>query len=447
MNRKITFINIFMILSLILSLCSFSSVNAQQNVPPAPPSGGSQGGPGGNGIGPGGNGSQTETPGNAANTINTDSTVDSGTYESTTSDENALRIENKATATITNATVNKSGDSSSTDNSNFYGLNAGILVRDGASAEIRNASVTTNSSGSNGVFSYGTASVDISDSKIRTSSNNSGGVEVAGGGTLTALNLDIETEGNSAAAIRSDRGGGTESVTKGLYVTNGTGSPAVYCTANITVNDATLKANSSEAVVIEGKNSVTLNNVDATGNMTGTYGGDQSENIHNVMIYQSMSGDASVGEGSFTMTDGSLTALSGDMFYITNTNAVISLTNVELTLGNDTLLTIAGNDASRGWGTAGSNGGTATFTADNQTMSGNITVDDISTLTLTMKNGTSYSGAINPDGQTKGTISVTIDSASTWTLTGDSYVTEFNGNISQVNANGHHLYVNGTAAD
>ena len=44
-----------------------------------------------------------------------------------------------------------------------------------------------------------------------------------------------------------------------------------------------------------------------------------------------------------------------------------------------------------------------------------------------------------------GTVSVTLDSTSTWTLTGDSYITEFNGDASNVISNGYTLYVNGTA--
>ena len=44
-----------------------------------------------------------------------------------------------------------------------------------------------------------------------------------------------------------------------------------------------------------------------------------------------------------------------------------------------------------------------------------------------------------------GTVSVTLDDSSTWTLTGDSYVTEFNGDAANVISNGYTLYVNGVA--
>lgn len=160
------------------------------------------------------------------------------------------------------------------------------------------------------------------------------------------------------------------------------------------------------------------------------------------MIYQSMSGDADVGEATFSAEGGSITAKTGDMFYITNTDCEITLKDVAFTLANDVFLRVEGNSSSRGWGTEGANGGDVTLTADSQEFTGNILVDEISSLALTMKNGTSYEGAINPDGD-GGTVDVTLDDNSTWTLTGDSYITSFDGDTSNITANGYHLYVNG----
>ena len=388
-------------------------------------------------------GSGEVTNGTSANTITEDTEVDSETYTSTGDDENALRVDG-ATVTLKDITIEKTaGSSSNTEDGDFYGLNAGLLVLNGATATITGATVNTSVTNGNGVFSYGEGTVvNISDSTIRTTENNSGGIQTTGGGTMNAANLDVETQGNSAAAIRSDRGGGTVKVDGGSYVTNGTGSPAIYCTADISVSDATLTANASEGVVVEGKNSVALTDCDVTGNMSNTYNGDSDENIHCIMIYQSMSGDADVGEATFSAEGGSITAKTGDMFYITNTDCEITLKDVAFTLANDVFLRVEGNSSSRGWGTEGANGGDVTLTADSQEFTGNILVDEISSLALTMKNGTSYEGAINPDGD-GGTVDVTLDDNSTWTLTGDSYITSFDGDTSNITANGYHLYVNG----
>lgn len=384
-------------------------------------------------------GSSNVTNGTAATTITEDGTYSNTSYTSTGDDENALRVDG-ATVTLSGITVNKTaGATSNTENGDFYGMNAGLLALNGANVTIKNATVTTTAQNGNGVFSYGTGTtVTISDSKIRTSQDNSGGIQTTGGAATYATNLDVQTEGNSSAAIRSDRGGGTVVVDKGSYVTNGTGSPAIYCTADIMVSNADLTANNSETVVVEGKNSVTLTDCDVVGNMTGTYK-DTTEQIHNIMLYQSMSGDADVGTSSFKMTGGSLTAKAGDMFYVTNTDSVITLQNVDMTLANDTLLTVAGNSSSRGWGKAGANGGDVQFNAIDQTLTGNVTCDSISSLDFALTKGSVFTGSINPEGQ-GGTVNVTVNSSSTWKLTGDCYVTSVTNN-GTIDYNGYTIYL------
>ncbi len=401
-----------------------------------------------NGMGgaPGGFGGSGEvTQGTSANTIDTDTTVYSSTYTSTGDDENALRVDG-ATVTLSGVTVNKSeGKSSNTEDGDFYGMNAALLATNGATLTIENSTITSSAQNGNGVFSYGSGTtVNISNSTIKTSADNSGGIQTTGGGTTNASNLTVETSGNSAAAIRSDRGGGTVNVDGGTYTSNGYNSPAVYSTANITVKNADLTANNSEALVIEGQNSIALENCTVTGNMSDDKGTSSDENVHNVMIYQSMSGDAEVGTSSFSMTGGSLTGKNGDLFYITNTHSVITLSGVALTNedADANLMTISGNSASHGWGTAGSNGAQVELTADSQTLEGKIVVDSISTLNMTLQNGSSFTGTINIVDNAEGGTAVddnavvTIGSGCTWTLTGDCTLTSLT-NDGTINFNGY----------
>ena len=387
-------------------------------------------------------GSSTVTNGTAANTISENVTESDATYSSIGNDENALRVE-AADVTLSGITVNKNGGSSSnTENGDFYGQNAALLALNGANVAITDSTFTTDAVNGNAVFSYGGGTtVTISDSVIRTSQRNSGGIQTTGGGTTIASNLDVETQGNSSAAIRSDRGGGTVNVTGGKYVTNGTGSPAVYCTADITVQGAKLTANASEGIVVEGKNSAAITDCDVTCEMSGTYNGDSDENIHAIMIYQSMSGDADVGEARFSAEGGSVTALAGDMFYVTNTACTIALRDVDFTLANGVFLRVEGNSSSRGWGTQGANGGDVTLTASEQTIEGDIIVDGISSLDMTLTDCT-LTGAVN-SANSGGEVSVTLAGGTKWTLTADSCLSEFNGDISAVESAGYHLYVNG----
>ena len=406
----------------------------------------SLGGPGGMG-GPGGGfgGSSTVTQGSSANTISEDGVYSNETYTSTGDDENALRIDGAA-VTLEGITVDKSaGATSNTENGDFYGVNAALLATNGATVTITNATVTSSAQNGNGVFSYGSGTtVNISDSTITTTADNSGGIQTTGGGATNAENLTVETSGNSSAAIRSDRGGGTVKVTGGVYTSGGYNSPAVYSTADITVKNAVLTANRSEALVIEGKNSIVLENCTVSGSMSDTQGASSDENVHNVMIYQSMSGDADVGTSVFSMTGGSLTAKNGDMFYITNTHCILTLSGV--TLRNEdadgALLRVVGNSASHGWGSAGSNGAQAEFTANAQTLEGDIIVDSISTLELTLTGGSSLTGTVNIVENAQGGASagsnaaVTIDSGCTWTLTGDCAISSLV-NSGTINFNGY----------
>ncbi len=390
-------------------------------------------------------GSSEVTQGDSANTISADGTYTDTTYTSTGDDENALRIDG-ADVTLDGITVDKSsGATSNTENGDFYGVNAALLATNGANVTITNAKVTSSAQNGNGVFSYGSGTtVNISNSTITTTADNSGGIQTTGGGTTNASDLIVTTSGNSSAAIRSDRGGGTVNVDGGSYVSNGYNSPAVYSTADITVKNAALTANNSEALVIEGKNSIVLENCDVTGSMSDTKGTSSDENVHNVMIYQSMSGDADVGTSTFSMTGGTLTAKNGDMIYVTNTHCVLTLSGVTIQ-NEDTdgvLLRVVGNSASHGWGTAGSNGAQVEFTADDQTLTGNIVVDTISTLTMKLKNGSMFTGTINIiDNTQNGTAVsdnavVTIESGCAWTLTGDCVITSLTNN-GTINFNGY----------
>ena len=364
-------------------------------------------------------GSGEVTQGAAATTISEDGTYSGESYTSTGDDENALRVDGAA-VTLDGVTVDKSaGAASNTEDGDFYGMNAALLAMDGATVTIKNATVTSSAQNGNGVFSYGS-------------------------GTTSASNLVVETSGNSSAAIRSDRGGGTVNVSGGAYTSNGYNSPAVYSTADITVKNANLTANNSEALVIEGKNSITLEDCYVTGNMSDTKGTSSSENVHNVMIYQSMSGDADVGTSVFSMTGGSLVGSSGDMFYITNTHCLLTLSGVNI-VNNDAdgaLLRVVGNSASRGWGTAVSNGAQVEFAADGQTLAGDIIVDTISNLTMTMKNGSTFTGTVNIIDNAEGGTAVSdnavvaIENGCTWNLTGNCTLTSLTNN-GTINFNGY----------
>ncbi len=391
-------------------------------------------------------GSGDVTQGTSANTITEDSTVTNQSYTSSGDDENALRIDG-ATVTLDGVTVSKTGGATSnTEDGDFYGMNAALLATNGAVVTAKNLTVTSDAQNGNGVFSYGEGTVvNISDSTITTSKDNSGGIQTTGGGTTNATNLTVTTSGNSAAAIRSDRGGGTVNVSEGTYTSSGYNSPGIYSTAAITASDATITANKSQALIIEGANSIDLTDCTVTGAMDAAQSTSADIGINNVMIYQSMSGDAEVGSSSFSMTGGTLTGNAGDMFFVTNTHTVMNLDGVSIVNNDSTgrLLVVTGNSASHGWGTAGSNGGQVDAVWNNETLSGDIAVDSISTLNLELAN-TTLTGTINiVDNEEGGTAVdnnavITIDAGSTWNLTGNCKISSLFNN-GTINFNGYSI--------
>ena len=375
------------------------------------------------------------------------------TYESNTKDENTILVNGDVDVNMNNITVNKGGDSDGGDNTSFYGINSAILAKSGAIVIIKNSTIYTNATGANGVFSYGGSSttnnssndgttVTISDSTITTTKDNSGGIMTTGGGIMNAYNLIINTSGISSAAIRTDRGGGKVNVDGGTYTTTGQGSPIIYSTADIIVSNAKLIAKASEGVVIEGKNSVTLNNVTLTDTNNKLNG--KSTTYKNIFLYQSMSGDASNGTSSFTSKNSKITTNKGDTFYVTNTTAVINLENNTIT-NNDksgAFLRIKKDS----WGNSGSNGGNVTLKATNQLINGDIVIDSISTLTMNLKNS-NFTGKINKSNSAK-SIDLNIDKDTKIKLTGNSYVTSFtneDASNSNIDFNGYKLYVKGKA--
>ena len=365
-------------------------------------------------------------------------------YTSTTADVPAIKVAPGGSLTLTNTKATKSGDTViGTEDSGFYGFNAGVLASSSSSSTsyaetdsdttitMTDCTITTAASGANGAFAFGQGAVINLDhvTIVTTGSSNSRGVDATYGGTVNITNSKISTQGASCAALATDRYNNATApkvnATNVEGTTAGTGSPGIYCTGTFVVEDSTLSATGSEAVCIEGKNSVTLTNTSISG--VAKWG---------VIIYQSMSGDSSVGTGNFSMTGGTLTNTyaSGPAFFVCDTAAVIELDGATINNSSDLLL-VAGKAATAAtvigsvntdWGTLG---GTVTFTAANQTLEGEIIIcDTSSSIDLTLSDNSTLSGAIkNPtttstEGITPGEANLTIDDTSNWTATANSVV-------------------------
>lgn len=406
---------------------------------------------GGGGMNPGG-GVMGQPSGvdsyDAVKEISEDTTLDGEKVSSEGTDENAILVDAAANVTLSDMTISRESlDSTGGDNPSFYGVGAAVLATDGT-VSISDSTIMTDAAGGAGVFAYGDGTVYVADTDITTQQDTSGGIHAAGGGALYAWDVIAETNGRSAAAVRSDRGGGLMVIDGGTYTSNGSDSPAVYCTADISINNAELTANGSEAVCIEGLNTLRLYDCDLTGNMSDD---DRNDNTWTVIVYQSMSGDSEIGNGTFQMEGGTLTSGNGGIFYTTNTECTITLKNVKIVGADDSgfFLQCTGNTNSRGWGQTGSNGSDCLFTGISQEMQGDVVWDSISNLQFYMTSRSMLTGAIVKDETYAGeggdgACSVSISEDSVWIVTGDSEVSVLNCSGSIIDEAGKTVTVQGT---
>ena len=135
------------------------------------------------------------------------------------------------------------------------------------------------------------------------------------------------------------------------------------------------------------------------------------------------------------MQGGSLATEAGPLFFVTNTLGIITLTGVKTSMASDVLVSAAADR----WGRQGSNGGHAVLIADAMTLKGNLVCDEISSITATLKNGTTLTGIV------KGA-ALAIDPTSKWSVTEDSTIkslAEIEGisdfSITNIEGNGHQV--------
>lgn len=351
-----------------------------------------------------------------------------------TVDQNVGLAQNGGNLTITDSTLDKSGSDTNGDNCNFYGINSILLsVNEDSVIKVSDSALTADSTGSNAIFATDNGTVYANNNTIVTSAGNSRGLDATYGGSVIANLMAISTAGNHSAAVATDRGGGNISLTNSALFTAGSGSPLLYSTGNVQVDNVEGTATGSQIAGMEGLNTILIKNSELSSEVTGKTASDSVAN--GVIIYQSTSGDAEASTGetaTFEAEDSTLTSAieEGSMFYLTNTTASIVLKNTTLNFDSDAvgLLTVGGNDANN-WGTAGSNGADVTFTGLEQELSGDIDVDTISSLDLYLLDGTTYTGAVTISDNADATetseapVTVNIGADSTWTVTGDSTVT------------------------
>lgn len=360
--------------------------------------------------------------------------VSTQTYTSNTSDQNAVKVSG-GSFTMTNCTINKSGgDTSNSDNSSFYGINAAVLATTSGTVTMNGGTITTNAIGANGVVAYN-GTVNISDVAITCSKNLSRGIHATGGGNIIANNLTVTTAGSNSSVIATDKGGGTVTVTNGTYTTTGTDCAVLYSTGTITANTISGSSSQGEVGVIEGSNTININNCTMS----------SGSSNRGLMILQSGSGDASGYDGAINVTGGSITLTGSSTPLIeitTSTTGTVTLKDVTLNIPSNILMKV---DYNTRWSTTSPVAYLVLNGTSGKTYTGNVVVDKYGTSTVTVASGITWNGTYDNGGTGK-TTNVIVNG--TWTLTGNSNVknvTIASGGV--INKNGYTLTVSGNTSN
>ncbi len=354
-----------------------------------------------------------------------------GSFASILPDESAVLVKNGGSLTLANAVVTKTGDTSSTAESGAYGLNAGIVAESGGTIRLMGGSVTTTAAGAGGVFATGEGSkAEIDGADIQTTGDFASGLTATCGGEIEARGVSAATAGKGAAAIEAGQGGGVATIDGASLSVAGEGSPVIRTAGTFSGAKITGTATDGQMMVLEG-GSAELSDSDLTGAGPG-----------GILIYRSTSGGATEEAVSLRAVNSSLTSNSeGAFFYVTNARAEATLSGCTLTFSSGLLAQVSANTLGDR-GTPGENGGEFTLMGAGQVLAGDVSVDKISAFALELTDGSIYTGAVDTS-NVGGSVSVSLDGASSWTLTADSHVdalTDAAGDLSNIQSGGFMLY-------
>jgi hypothetical protein len=379
-----------------------------------------------------GGSSSSKTPAGSAFALSDGSTVTKNGEALTTSssDYNVVQVTN-GTLTMTDCTVTKTGDYSSSysgDDTSFYGTNSAVYASgSGATVNMTGGTVTTDAKGANAVFATNGATINVSGITIDNTKSVSRGLHCTGGGIINATNVNITTRSETSSTVATDRGGGTVTVRGGTITAKGNKSAVLYSTGTISVDGIRGLSEKGPMATVEGANTVIIEN--------STMQSDAE--ARGILLHQSNSGDAEGTKPVCYITNSTLTTTnnSAPLAFVTNVTGTLTLTDVTLSVASNKLMTV--EYYKRGENSTGHL--VLKTTKNSWAYTGDVDADTKNSLAVTVGANVTWNGAADADNNAKSAI-VTIESGAVWNLTGNSYVSILTNN-GTINKNGYTLTV------
>lgn len=325
------------------------------------------------------------------------------------------------------------GGGANTMQYDYSGTNSvSLTVGEDSTTVIDGTDITASSSGSNGVFATDSGTALVNDTSIETMADNSRGLDATYGGTISANKITADTQGGHSAIVATDRGGGSISLADVTLSTAGSGSPLLYSTGDIQVNNVSGTSSGSQIAGMEGLNTIPIKDSTLESTVTGKTASDPIAN--GTIIYQSTSGDAEASTGehaTFQSVDSTLSSAigSGSMFYFTNTTADVVLQNTELDFDTDAATLTDNAAAGSGTGTASDApitvnvDGTSTWVVTKDTTISALNVasgGDGNTVTIVANGKTVVSGSGDVTVTVTGSYSTSVSAGSDTELSSDT---------------------------
>lgn len=325
------------------------------------------------------------------------------------------------------------GGGANTMQYDYSGTNSvSLTVGEDSTTVIDGTDITASSSGSNGVFATDSGTALVNDTSIETMADNSRGLDATYGGTILANKITADTQGGHSAIVATDRGGGSISLADVTLSTAGSGSPLLYSTGDIQVNNVSGTSSGSQIAGMEGLNTIPIKDSTLESTVTGKTASDPIAN--GTIIYQSTSGDAEASTGehaTFQSVDSTLSSAigSGSMFYFTNTTADVVLQNTELDFDTDAATLTDNAAAGSGTGTASDApitvnvDGTSTWVVTKDTTISALNVasgGDGNTVTIVANGKTVVSGSGDVTVTVTGSYSTSVSAGSDTELSSDT---------------------------
>lgn len=287
------------------------------------------------------------------------------------------------------------------------GHNSAVLADGGSKVLMEMCDVNTHIAQADGIVAKGEGtSVTIQEGSVSVTRSESAAVNALDNATFAVDGTTVKTFSSQSPSYYAANGG-VIALDNGKGENSGQASPLFYAAPDglITAAKCRMFANAWAIATLDG-GKVTLNSNELTaGSVCGFL-------MHGIGTRNDVT-------GVLELTKNKITVAEGPLFIVTNTNARIKLSGNSISSSSRELLSVRSDD----WGVKGQNGGHAVLNVGKQSLSGNITVDSISSLRLELEKGAKLTGSINGVENRAAQVNVVMAAGSGWTIKSDCHIT------------------------